>query len=239
MAVSTLKRESLAEKATAAILSLIADGNLDTGDELPSTAELAQRFGVSRTVVREALAELAGRGIISRSQGRESVVTAPGAREIRQVLNFHVGSEQVGIDSLLEFRRGLEGESVVLAAQRADADDLARMRATIEKQASSPTQEEFQATDYEFHREIALASRNPLFILVLDAVGLLLEEGQKLSYAGRTGRGHTLDEAVSEHWRIFEAIERHSATDASAAMTAHLDQTADDIRASQASSRME
>ena len=67
----TLSRRSLADQVADALIDLILKEGLQEGDSLPSTAELSERFGVSRTVVREALAALAGRGILSRSQGRE------------------------------------------------------------------------------------------------------------------------------------------------------------------------
>lgn len=232
MADSALKRESLADKAAEAILKLIVDGEMGAGDDLPSTAELSERFGVSRTVIREALAELAGRGIVARSQGRESVVAAPGARQIRQVMSFHIGHEDVDVHALMEFRRTIERDAAKLAAERATPDDLARMHATIDQQAASASEVAFQETDYEFHREIALATRNPLFVLVIDAVGGLLHEGQRLSYRGRTGRGSSLEAAVEEHRRILDAVERGSADDAAEAMSSHLAQTLDDIRAS-------
>lgn len=227
MAESTLKRESLADQAADAILQLVAERGLAAGDDLPSTAELSERFGVSRTVVREALAELAGRGVVTRSRGKESVITTPGSRQIQQVLASHLGRDGVGLASLLELRRGLEQEGVVLAAKRAGIDDIARIQQTIDAQASSATEAEYLDADRAFHREIAASTRNPLLTLVLDAINGLMNESRR-SDRGRTRR-RPIHRGIDDHRRILDAIQRRSPIDAAAAMNEHLDRTLDDL----------
>lgn len=232
MAGTTLKRESLADQAAAAILQMIFDDGLTAGDYLPSTNELAERFGVSRTVVREALADLAGRGIIARSQGRESVVAAPGPQQLQELLSFHVGRQNIDMVSLMEFRQPIEVAAASLAAVRATPEDRERIQAALQRQSATLPEAEFHEADYAFHREIAVASHNPLFVLVFDAVGELLRIGRQRSYKGRKRRGNSIEEAVAEHQAILAAILDGSPDEAAAAMTAHLNQTMKDLTAS-------
>src|SRR5688572_14768949 len=104
------ERESLVDRAADEIVAMIQSGGLAFGDALPSTAQLIDEFGVSRTVVREALADLAGRGIVRRA-GREYTVGTPGAGELSELLQFRM--IQLGGDVLevMEFREGIEVRS--------------------------------------------------------------------------------------------------------------------------------
>lgn len=217
-----LRRESLADQAAAAILQMIIDGGKVPGDYLPSTGELAERFGVSRTVIREALADLAGRGLVARSQGRESVVASPGARQLHELLTFHVHRQSMPVTALVEFRRCVEVECAGLAAARATAEQHQRLRRAIDSAADPAAAGSPVEQEHAFHRQVAVASHNPLFVLLLDAVGELLAT-IGMTPAQRLGcGGHSVEQIRSEHSAILTAIERGAVADASAAMRSHL-----------------
>src|SRR3954447_10015225 len=99
--VTQLSRRSLAEQVTDSLIEYILAEGLTEGDSLPSSAELSERYGVSRTVIREALAALGGRGVLTRSQGRESVVATPGASDLVKLLQFRVSRRDVGLGHIL------------------------------------------------------------------------------------------------------------------------------------------
>src|SRR4051812_40637361 len=96
-----LSRRSLAEQVTDSLIDYILEQGLSEGDSLPSSAELSERYGVSRTVIREALAALGGRGVLTRSQGRESVVAMPGASDLVNLLAFRIHREDVTLHNIL------------------------------------------------------------------------------------------------------------------------------------------
>src|SRR5688572_18594724 len=83
-------RATLADQVADLLVDHILESGLQPGDALPPTAELVAHLGVSRTVVREAIAELAGRGVLMKGQGRESIVASPGARKLHELLSFTV-----------------------------------------------------------------------------------------------------------------------------------------------------
>jgi GntR family transcriptional repressor for pyruvate dehydrogenase complex len=215
-----LRRESLADQAAAAIQQMIVEGGLAPGDYLPSTGELAERFGVSRTVVREALAELAGRGMIARSQGRESVVANPGVRQLRDLLGFHVRRESIPAVAFADVRRGIEVESAQLAAVRATVEQRQRLRTAMEAAATGGGP--YRDGDQAFHRAVAVASHNPLFVLLLDAVAELSTDTAAGQGPGLRCGGRHADRVRAEHGAILEAIERGAAEEAAAAMRRHL-----------------
>src|SRR5687767_2625736 len=104
MTIAPFARRSLADQAADAVLELILGGDLSHGDSLPSTAELAKRFDVSVVVVREALASLAGRGILERRQGREPVVSLPGPDVLSSILRVRARHDDISVDDFQECR---------------------------------------------------------------------------------------------------------------------------------------
>src|SRR5690606_33355018 len=109
------------------LLELLQTDGLVEGDSIPPTGELAERFGVSRTVIREALAELTGRGIISRQQGREGIVSVPGSDQISVLLRSRMGTDEFSFAQLHELREVLELEAARMAARRAVLADVAAL----------------------------------------------------------------------------------------------------------------
>src|SRR5437868_2700937 len=79
---------TLASRVADSLVAFILEEGLKEGNPLPATADLAERYGVSRTVVREAIADLAGRGILVRSQGKESIVAMPGHPQLHGLFQF-------------------------------------------------------------------------------------------------------------------------------------------------------
>lgn len=227
-----LNRQSLADQVAEAILAIILDQHLSAGDALPSTGDLAERFSVSRTVIREALADLAGRGIIERSQGRESVVSNPGPQQLQELLTFQVRRDSIDSAAITEFRHSIEVESARLAAIRADADDLELLNETWERLRDAGTEAEFHEADIAFHRAIAVASRNPLILLVLDALVELLRDVRRRAYRGRKKQGYPLEKVVADHRAVLVAIEKHHPEQAAAAMARHIEMTAEQVKAS-------
>ena len=228
----SLSRRSLADQVSDLIVELILKDGLVEGDRLPPTAELVERFGVSRTVLREALASLAGRGVVSRSQGKECVVATPGAANLTSLLQFRIRKDAVSVADIMQVRLALEVSAARACATSRSEAHLALMRAQLDALAAARTDRAYHAADVALHRAIAEGSGNPLLALILDALGEFLTDVRVRATANRRRRGGTLDQAVEEHRNIIDAVESRDPEAAEQAMLDHLRHTADELEVS-------
>lgn len=229
-AVYKLVRTSrLYEQIVQQIEESIVKGDLKAGDQLPAERELAQRFGVSRTAVREAVKALREKGLVEAYSGRGTFITDGTTQAVRQSLDLMVKIGQPeGSTHLAEVRAILEPEIAALAAVRIQEPEVATMReavAIMDRAGQDP--EAYIEADLDFHLALAEGAANPLILSLLDSiVGLLREQRLRIfRVPGGPERGQV------HHKRILEAIERHDAEKARGAMRAHLLQVRDDSQA--------
>lgn len=216
-----LRRQSLPEQVAIAILEALVDQRLKPGDALPPAAELAAQFGVSRTVVREAIADLMGRGIISRVLSREPIVSMPGPDQLRELLRIRISQDSITMDALVELRLPLEVQSARLAASRRTPEQLKAIEDVLDSLASEQDEARFHEADIQLHREVALASGNLLIPLVLDSLAGLLHDFRQAWYSAQRTEGK-LPELVEEHRRVVDAIRSGDSDAAGSAMAEHL-----------------
>ncbi|WP_093666427.1 FadR/GntR family transcriptional regulator [Sphingomonas gellani] len=213
----------LADRAYAGIVQLINDDQLATGDRLPSESGLAEMFGMSRTVVREALVRLASDGITEARRGAGSYVKRrPSAR-----LGAHMPMADLSATmGTYEVRFVLEAEAARLAATRRSADQLAAIEHSLSALrlallSSAPAHDE----DWRLHREIVLATANSAFVSLFDH---LQAEVLRIMRAGvdisRSRPPEVIDAMMGEHETIVEAIRAQDADGAALAMRWHLSQ---------------
>jgi GntR family transcriptional repressor for pyruvate dehydrogenase complex len=210
----------------------ILNGTLKPGDQLPPERELALRFGVSRTAVREAVRTLHQRGLVEAYSGRGTFVTNGTSQAIRSSLDLMMKiSQPAGPAPLVEVREILEPEIAALAATRCEEVHLVMMREAIAvMDAARNDGEAFIEADLDFHLALAEAAANPLILSLIDSIGgLLREQRMGIFYVeGGPERGQY------HHKRILEAVEQRDPDRAREAMRAHLQQVRDDSRASSA-----
>lgn len=188
------------------------------GDEvLPSEAELGKRLGVSRTVLREALKHLQAQGLVVLAQGRRARVGAADPQATIESLDVLLRRSEGSLLHLVEVRRPLEAEIVELAALRATPDALAEAEAAIDAQEKAPTLDAKVDADLRFHRALAKATGNPVFVLLLDALAGLMRVS-RLKSLGKHGNRIPVD----HHRAILAAIRRRDPARARAAMLGHL-----------------
>ena len=219
---------------------------LPVGENLPSEADLAERFGVSRLTVRESLKILAGRGLIALSQGRRAVVTEPSSAVISSIFSSYVRRDPSALLDLVEVRVALELQSVSLAAHKATRAGLGAMEAAltqmrdaaevfesdgVDEAEKSRARASYQAADVGFHEAIALASGNRMLAHVLESLEDTLLRAFFASFEGHLVRGGSARDTHEAHRRIFEFIRARDSKRASAAMREHLQQARDDLRA--------
>lgn len=213
----------LADRAYTAIVHIITDGNLAVGDRLPAEAQLAASFGMSRTIVREALARLASDGITEARRGAGSYVK----RRPSDRLGSHMPLDSLaGTLGTYEVRFVLEAEAARLAAIRRSDQQLAGIEDALEGLrrallSSEPAHEE----DWHLHRMIAEATGNSAFLPVFDQLGdevmRILRAGVEIS---RSRPPQVIGAMMDEHDAIVDAIRAHDADGAALAMRWHLSQ---------------
>jgi GntR family transcriptional regulator, transcriptional repressor for pyruvate dehydrogenase complex len=206
----------------------IVDGQLKTGDQLPPERELAEQFAVSRTAVREAMKALREKGLVESQHGRGTFVTDGTTEVIRTTLDrmMTIRANQPSIAAhLVEVRELLEPQIAALAATRIEDKDIAAMRAAYDAMdRARDNADAFIEADLDFHLALAEAAGNPLILALIDSIVALLREHRlRMFYVqGGPARGQ------QHHRRILEAVERRDSDAARHAMTAHLDQVAED-----------
>ncbi|MGC1169474.1 MAG: FadR/GntR family transcriptional regulator [Candidatus Acidiferrales bacterium] len=224
-----VRSSRLYEQIVQQIEDSILKGTLKSGDQLPSERELALKFGVSRTAVREAVKALHEKGLVEAYSGRGTFITNGTSEAVRQSINLMLRIDQSdGSESLAEVRQILEPEIAALAATRIQAPQIALMREAISVMNSAlKDPDAYIEADLDFHLALAEAAENPLILSLLDSiVGLLREQRIKIFFEeGGPERGQY------HHARILAAIEKRDAAASRAAMRDHLQQVREDSRA--------
>jgi GntR family transcriptional regulator, transcriptional repressor for pyruvate dehydrogenase complex len=209
------RSRNLALEVVDAIGDRIRDGRLAAGDKLPTEAEIMGAFGVSRTVVREALSKLQAGGQVRTRHGIGTFVV--GAGDATPFLQ--------DVIALLELRIGLETEAAALAAQRRSAQNLGEMRAALDEfSATVEAGRDAVAADVRFHLEIARATQNPHFAELMAALGAGMIPRARLDAPVplNAERRDYLRRVNAEHESIFDAIAAQDSEAARAAMRTHL-----------------
>ena len=218
----------LYEQIVQQIEDSIRKGELVEGSQLPAERDLAKQFGVSRTAVREAIKALQEKGLVDAFPGRGTFVTNGTSSSMRRSLGRIIKSgEPDGWTHLVQVREILEPEIAALAAVRADPQEITAMREAIFVMDNAPWDSDaYIEADLDFHLALAEAAGNPIVLSLIDSiVGLLREQRLRIfQVAGGPQRGQL------HHRSILEAVKRHDAPGARAAMQAHLSQVREDSR---------
>lgn len=211
----------LPDKVAELLRSSIVDGSLRPGDRLPTERELGDQFGVSRTVVREAVRTLVAKGLLEARSGSGVYVASVGESAVRESMNmFLLGAGLPSYAHVHEVRRVLEVEIAGLAAERADAEDVRAMEAMCDAMAAGADDlQSASAADVEFHRALARATGNRLFGVMMDAISDVLV-GIRNATLGSPGR---VLGGVEFHRAILRCVAAHDVAGAREAMQVHLD----------------
>jgi GntR family transcriptional repressor for pyruvate dehydrogenase complex len=215
-------RESLVKAVTDQLTRLVTSGAFELGARLPTEGRLAERLGVSRTVVREALALLKADNIVRGHRG-QGLSVSEGALA-PTVLRFHRpnASTREIVRALLEMREGLETQSARLAALRRSEADLVALRDTLDSLRDAENQgRDGVEEDLAFHFAIARVSRNAFIGQVLEFLSAPLRRAIAESRSIDTTRAEYLQAVRAEHNQIFAAIAAGDAEAAGTAMRQH------------------
>ena len=180
------------------LMNAIEEGRLKIGAELPPERELAEALGISRNSLRECLSIMSFMGIVENRGNRKVLVkNADYFRKARSLLELSYSPD--AFDDFMEFRRTNEREIARLACRRATAEDLERLRSSVERLENDATD---YLADVQFHVDLAYASHNTIFAAMLDYVNSLILELRMRFFEREDYHGKTAE----AHRRIYEAV---------------------------------
>lgn len=219
-----LRRETLAEQLATHLVRLIEQRKLEPGDFLPSATSLASDFGVSRTVVREALRMLEARGILRSENGRGTIIQPITNEPLAGYFRRVAAVNQDALVELLEVRRGLEMESATLACQRASDEELALIAALATAMGHVVGQgRKYADLDAELHVAIASAAHNTMLLYLIESIREPLKASIEEGLRSRAKAAH--HQRVQElHEDLADALRRRDASAAAAIMALHFDE---------------
>lgn len=223
--IEPLEREQrLYERVAEKIMELIATGAWKPGHRLPPERELSESFGVSRTVVREAVKALEARGVLESTTGSGVSVRIADFNMVSRSLETYMQlslSNPVDFEIRLnEVRRVLEVELVALAAGRATPAQLTQLREICQQmRAGNKTAVQMAELDFNLHVTLAEATQNELFKVLLAPLLGALRHQITLTWQDFT---QSVDVVLDQHEAILRAVEAGDAEAARQAMTRHL-----------------
>jgi GntR family transcriptional repressor for pyruvate dehydrogenase complex len=206
------------------LVTLLTRGELAPGSRLPPERQLAERLGVGRSAVREALAVLEILGIVQIRPGSGTYLQGGTSELLPMTLSWGLMLAAGRTRELLEVRSGLERTTASLAASRAKPEDVAELRELVERmRASLGELEEFKDADLRFHLAVARAADNEVLADLLQAIRSLLRVWVERGLSTR----EQAEDAHREHSAVLRAIEAGDAAAADAAMGAHMETAAE------------
>jgi GntR family transcriptional repressor for pyruvate dehydrogenase complex len=214
------RRPRLSDQVADMMLETILSNRLAAGDRLPSERELGEQFGVSRTVIREAVRALAAKGVIEVRSGSGLRVAAVEASAVRESMSLFLRAGAFDYEQVHEVRRMLEVHIAGIAAERATEEDIANLTAAaVAMEEVIADIDEASLRDLEFHRAIARATHNDLYLVLMDSIGQALIDIRRENL----GAGSSAADTIAAHRRVLHQIVSHDAVGAREAMSAHLD----------------
>ncbi len=211
---------TLADQVTASLIEQVRSGSYPVNARLPTEPQLAEQFGVSRTVIREAISRLKFEGLVESRQGSGTVVLSP---QGYNTFRIDALGGQLEVRAVQEVRSGLESEMAALAASRrseAQNDKIQRALRRIDDAVADGGDGVIE--DIAFHIAIAQAANNPLMTSLLEFIGRALQEAIQVTRANEARRQDFFRQVEIEHAAIAAAIDRRDAPAAREAALHHM-----------------
>lgn len=226
-AVARRHRGTSTAHVAAQLRRYILRGRLRPGDRLSPEHALAEAFGVSRVVIREALKQLEGGGLLQpgprgRAGGGARVAGFP-TKKFAEMFAAFVHLKAVPIPALVEFRVWVESAAARSAAERRSPEHLAAMQRIVERM-ERPTLnwEQYHDLDVAFHLAVSTASGNPCAAAVMEAAREALRRAMLAGFARAEDAGRIRSDMIVQHRRIFELITRGESARAERAVRDHI-----------------
>lgn len=226
MVLEPVKRPRLSNEIVSQLQRLFTDGVLKPGDRLPPERELAEKLGVSRNSLREAIRALEVLGVVEVRHGDGTFVKSVDMTTFLSPVFSVLLEKKYFLIEVLEFRRILEPPICRLAAERATDEDLAHLHEILDQQ-DERIREGQPAIDEDmlFHRSIAMATHNDVMRSTVELISSLLREFREVWASSRPAR------STEAHRKVLDAIEAGDGDGAARAMEEHIYQVEALVRA--------
>lgn len=215
------------------MIEIIESGEFELDSKLPSELEMAKRFGVSRSTLREAFKQLEQRGVVSIKQGSGTYVkdinnvdcfdssdAAPKVLGINEIIHKGFTLKEYQMTEYIDARLMLELKSIELAIDKMDDENYANLNSNLLKckQLRGYLDEEYIRLDCEFHREIVKASKNAfLYQLWMLIEPCLVEQQRRL-----IGTDYNVSNSIKKHQRVYDALLCRNKKEAKKEMSEHI-----------------
>lgn len=218
-----VKPKKISDQVFEQLRDMIFRGQLKPSDQLPPERELADQMGVSRPTVRNAVGRLVSLGLVDQRQGQGTFVANHHAGGARNPLGLMIEGQAVSLTQLLEVRLGLECNSAVLAARRADEEDIALLERSLAQMSDQINEGGLGSSeDVYFHMRIAYATKNPLQVQLMkhfyDYMAAGIRENLQILYQDAVN----VDLVHHQHERVLKAIREHDTHAAFDYMRSHI-----------------
>ena len=218
--IQKTERKSLKKTVIQEIKKYIIDQQLKAGDKLPTERKFTEMFGVSRSVVREALSYLENTGVITTTQGKGAFLNDS---NIDILLNSFFFLWQVNdgkIADILSLRIIFESSAIDEIIRHKLIDELKELEQMVEDSKASKSLEEFREADISFHKQLLKATNNQLFIQMTNMITSYFFETEHIKMSMEEYR-----KATAEHERIVAAIMKGDSEQAKSFLTEHIQNT--------------
>jgi len=223
----TFRNGRLSEQVLHEVQRMITEEYPSPGSRLPKEGDLAERFQVSRIVVREAMKILEDRGVVEIRAGRGTLTLAPNGERARELLLRLFQDQPVptlqDLELMAELRQVLEETAASLAAVRATSEDLTKIESALNEMAEETNSiHQTVEADIRFHRAVMEAAHNPYLVLVLDPVMSAFLQQIKIS--------DSVNKGIDLHRGIFDEIRLRNSIGARQAVRRLMKGTMEDSR---------
>jgi DNA-binding FadR family transcriptional regulator len=215
-----IKFQSRTDLVADKITNSIINGELSEGELLPPESRLCEIFGVSRSILREAIRALVSKGLVEVKQGHGTFVRLPKIEVAEEALRNYLMTNRFSLVQLMEIRTPIEVEAAGLAAERREEKHISTMEKSLEiLNTDSNSVEVYADADETFHKTIIDASNNPLFGIMIRSIMGNLHIGRQLSI-----RHFGIAVVIKEHQAILEAIKNKETIAAATKMKEHMEE---------------
>jgi GntR family transcriptional repressor for pyruvate dehydrogenase complex len=186
---------------------MIKSGTVKPGGRLPTETDLTKTLGVSRTCVREAMKSLESLGLVEIRQRVGATLLQPSPSKLLNAEQFSLAVHSQPTDDLIEFRKIMEVGLASLAAEKAEEEDLAAMRAALDRYRAEMANEHVDCyTDMSFHTALAAASKNTIAVMVWQ----MLSERLAQVLERTSAVPHIWEQTLEDHEKIYQAVQKSS-----------------------------
>jgi GntR family transcriptional repressor for pyruvate dehydrogenase complex len=218
-------RQRLSDQVLEHLTQLIMERSLKPGDELPSEAELAENYRVSKPVIRVALNQLSAMGIVDIRQGKPTKVRSLSSAPLELFFRLAVRVSKEGLKEAIELRRSLETSIAELAAEHITETNLAALEEILnDLDQHKYTVEEWIQSDLAFHHLLAKSAKNKLMLFLMEALSGTIEESIRILHLHRELRDP--EATWQRHADIVGALKARDSEKVKNAIYAHFDASA-------------